>query len=96
MQPSVNIYASLTETKEHYLLYTNLKEAYLVSPLPPLDKFDHNMAHLQPKYIPDCKQANYNSLTIQAVPERPFCHHRLECVDGLRRGEHQGGSGVLD
>lgn len=31
------------------LLYANVKEAYSVTPLPPLGKSDHNLVHAQPK-----------------------------------------------
>lgn len=34
------------------LFYTNAKEAYAATPLPPLGKSDHNLVQLQPTYIP--------------------------------------------
>ncbi len=38
------------------LLYTNAKEAYTATPLPPLGKLDHNLVKLQPTYIPLVKR----------------------------------------
>lgn len=34
------------------LLYVNVRDAYRVTPLPPLGKSDHNLIHLQPQYTP--------------------------------------------
>lgn len=34
------------------LFYTNAKEAYAATPLPPLGKSNHNLVQLQPTYIP--------------------------------------------
>ena len=34
------------------LLYTNVKEAYRVTALPPLGKSDHNLVYIQPQYTP--------------------------------------------
>uniref|UniRef100_A0A665T724 Reverse transcriptase domain-containing protein n=1 Tax=Echeneis naucrates TaxID=173247 RepID=A0A665T724_ECHNA len=34
------------------LLYTNVRDAYRATPLPPLGKSDHNLVHLQPQYTP--------------------------------------------
>lgn len=34
------------------LFYTIAKEAYAATPLPPLEKSDHNLVQLQPTYIP--------------------------------------------
>ena len=34
------------------LLYTNMRDVYRATPLPPLGKSDHNLVHLQPQYIP--------------------------------------------
>ncbi|XP_068162187.1 uncharacterized protein [Antennarius striatus] len=38
------------------LFYTNAKEAYTATPLPPLGKSDHNLVYLQPTYIPLVKR----------------------------------------
>lgn len=34
------------------LLYTNVRDAYRTTPLPPLGKSDHNLVHPQPQYTP--------------------------------------------
>lgn len=38
------------------LLYANMKDAYRVTPLPPLGKSDHNMIQVQPLYTPLTKR----------------------------------------
>ena len=34
------------------LLFANVRDAYRVTPLPPLGKSDHNLVYLQPQYTP--------------------------------------------
>ena len=34
------------------LLYANVRDAYRVTPFPPLGKSDHNLVYLQPQYTP--------------------------------------------
>uniref|UniRef100_A0A3B1JI52 Reverse transcriptase domain-containing protein n=1 Tax=Astyanax mexicanus TaxID=7994 RepID=A0A3B1JI52_ASTMX len=38
------------------LLYSNLKDAYSATPLPPLGKSDHNLIYLQPQYKPQVRR----------------------------------------
>ncbi|XP_073674252.1 uncharacterized protein [Garra rufa] len=38
------------------LLYANIKNAYISTPLPPLGRSDHNLVHLLPAYTPVVKQ----------------------------------------
>ena len=47
------------------LLYANVRDAYRVTPLPPLGKFDHNLVHLQPQYTPLVQKQPVKTRTIR-------------------------------
>ncbi|KAM8771414.1 uncharacterized protein AB9X84_005684 [Acanthopagrus schlegelii] len=58
------------------LLYTNVKEAYAATPLPPLGKSDHNLVLLTPHYKPKIQR--------QSTTTRSFRKWSPEAVDALR------------
>ena len=58
------------------LLYANVRDAYRVTPLPPLGKSDHNLIYLQPQYTPLVQR--------QSVTTRSFRRWSPEAEDALR------------
>ena len=47
-----HVVCNTRKTRTIDLLYTNVRDAYNCTPLPPLGSSDHNLIHLQPVYIP--------------------------------------------
>ena len=58
------------------LLYANVKEAYTATPLPPLEKSDHNLVLLMPQYKPQIQR--------QSTTKRSFRKWSPEAAEALR------------
>ncbi|KAI4881471.1 hypothetical protein NFI96_012217, partial [Prochilodus magdalenae] len=50
------------------LIYTNVKDAYTATPLPPMKKPDHNLVYLQPQYKPRARTQPITTCSFRKSP----------------------------
>lgn len=53
-------------------MYSNIKDAYISSSLPPLGRSDHNLVHLKPCYVPLVRRKPTTTRTVRRWSEEAY------------------------